>query len=78
MLRRGASNRVTALWGTGLMPAAAHGDTASSVNNSELAKLRQTAAMSAGRSSKSSSLALFLATQAGAKCDPICDATLDP
>eukprot|EP00959_Pyramimonas_sp_CCMP1952_P092059 1926711-Pyramimonas_sp.AAC.1 len=60
------------------MPAAAHGATVSGVNNSELAKLRQTAAMLAGRSSKSASLTLALATQADAKYDPIYDATLDP
>eukprot|EP00959_Pyramimonas_sp_CCMP1952_P006622 138320-Pyramimonas_sp.AAC.1 len=78
MLRRGASNRVTALWGTGLMPAAAHGATVSGVNNCELTNLRQTAAMLAGRSSKSPSLTLDLATQADAKYDPIYDATLDP
>eukprot|EP00959_Pyramimonas_sp_CCMP1952_P297040 6214249-Pyramimonas_sp.AAC.1 len=78
MLRRGACNRVTALWRTGPMPAAAHGATVSGVNNSELAKLRQTAAMLAGRSSKSPSLTLVLATQADAKYDPIYDDTLDP
>eukprot|EP00959_Pyramimonas_sp_CCMP1952_P172824 3611719-Pyramimonas_sp.AAC.1 len=50
MLRRGASNRVTALWRKGLMPAAGHGATVSGVNNNELAKLRQTATLLAGRS----------------------------
>ena len=77
MLRR-ATNKATMLWRTGLMPAAAHGATVSGVNNSELASLRQTAAMLAGRTSKSSSLTLVLATQADAKYDPIYDATLDP
>eukprot|EP00959_Pyramimonas_sp_CCMP1952_P135697 2838950-Pyramimonas_sp.AAC.1 len=60
------------------MPAAAHGATVSGLNNSELAKRRQTAAMLAGRSSESSSLTLFLAAQADAKYDPIYDATLGP
>ena len=59
------------------MPAAAHGATVSGVNNSELASLRQTAAMLAGRTSKSSSLTLVLATQADANYHPIFDATLD-
>eukprot|EP00959_Pyramimonas_sp_CCMP1952_P274562 5739746-Pyramimonas_sp.AAC.1 len=78
MLRRGASHRVTTLWRTSLMPAAAHGATVSGVNDDELTKLRHTAAVLAGRTSKSSSLTLVLATQAGAKYDPIYDATLDP
>eukprot|EP00959_Pyramimonas_sp_CCMP1952_P414277 8680080-Pyramimonas_sp.AAC.1 len=60
------------------MPAAARGATVAGGSGQELSILRQTAAMLAGRTSKSSSITLMLATQTDAKYDPMYGATMDP
>eukprot|EP00959_Pyramimonas_sp_CCMP1952_P434942 9107253-Pyramimonas_sp.AAC.1 len=70
MVRKSAAPQVTALWRTGLLPAAAHGASVSGVSELELAKLRRAAGVICGRSASSASLTLVLATQKDEMYDP--------
>eukprot|EP00959_Pyramimonas_sp_CCMP1952_P348773 7306881-Pyramimonas_sp.AAC.1 len=70
MVRKSAGGLVTALWRTGLLPAAAHGASVSGASEQEVLRLRRTAGVVCGTYSTASSLTLALTTQRDEQSDP--------